>query len=167
VDLIPHEGVDIVGDVFEVLAGVPDGAIDEVFSSHFLEHVEDVELLLRQIVRVLRPGGRLELVVPHFSNPYFYSDLTHRHHFGLYSLAYLMETTMFSRAVPSYGDRLPLALEDVRLVFKSPRPFYGRYAIKRAIGALVNLSRWTQEVYEENFAWMAPCYEIRYELVRR
>lgn len=49
----------------QALEGVPDGAYDFVLSSHLLEHVPDPEEALRHWCRVVRPGGRVLLVVPH------------------------------------------------------------------------------------------------------
>lgn len=41
------------------------GAFDYVFSSHFLEHVEKPELVLREWWRVIKEGGYLILYLPH------------------------------------------------------------------------------------------------------
>lgn len=38
---------------------------DYVYSSHFLEHVEDYKIALQEQFRVLKPGGHIVLVVPH------------------------------------------------------------------------------------------------------
>jgi ubiquinone/menaquinone biosynthesis C-methylase UbiE len=166
VDVIEAPGVDLVGDVYEHLDRLPDAWVTEVFSSHFLEHLEAPQRLLEAVARVLEPGGRFEIIVPHFSNPYFYSDWTHRRSFGLYSLSYVVGGDRFKRTVPTYGVSLPFEIETIRLSFKSPRPFYGRYAIKRAIGLVVNSSPAMQEFYEENLCWLVPCYEIQYVLRR-
>lgn len=46
--------------------GVPDGSVEEIYSSHALEHVSkhDVPRTLAEWRRALRPGGRLTLEVP-------------------------------------------------------------------------------------------------------
>lgn len=80
----------------------------------------------------------LEIVVPHFSNPYFASDPTHRRPFG-----------------PQYGDALPPQLERVVLCFMST-PQFGRHAFKKAVGLLVNSSRWATDFYEENLVYLVP-----------
>lgn len=165
IDAIDYEGVDIVGDVYEVLALIDENTIDRVSSSHFLEHVTDLTKLLSEIARILKPGGRLDVVVPHFSNPYYYSDYTHRNPFGLYSFSYLAESDLFRRSVPMY--EIPMfKLNSVVLGFKSPRPFYVRFAFKRALGLLINSSRYLQEFYEENLCYLVPCYEITFQLTK-
>lgn len=167
VDLIDYPGVDVVGEIRDVLAVIPDGVLSGVYSSHFFEHVDDVPGLLVEIARALAPGAWLEVIVPHFSNPYFYSDPTHRMPFGLYTFSYLARDDVHRRTVPEYCRNDALCLDAVTLHFKSPRPFYGRYAFKRAFGLLVNLTTWTREFYEENLCYLVPCYEVRFLLRRR
>lgn len=62
VDVYPGSKVDVVYDGARLpLAG---GSADLVFSSSVFEHVRDLEGALREIDRVLKPGGRLAAVVP-------------------------------------------------------------------------------------------------------
>lgn len=166
VDLLEYDCVDIVGDVYEVLKTVPNGVVDEVYTSHFIEHVPDVQLLLDELARVLKSDGALIIIVPHFSNPYFYSDVTHNTFFGLYSMSYFAKDTYLSRKVPTYKRELSFSIENIQLEFKSSPPYYVRHAIKKLVGVLVNLNTYTKELYEEMFCNLFPCYEIRYELRR-
>lgn len=43
---------------------LPDRSVDCVFSSNVLEHVRDLDALLAECARVLRPGGRMVHVMP-------------------------------------------------------------------------------------------------------
>lgn len=167
VDALAFAGVDVVGDVFAVLAQLPDGCVDEVHSYHFLEHIAGLKEIVCEMARVLKPGGLLHAVVPHFSNPYYHSDYTHRTPFGLYSLSYLADDDLLHRKVPRYLLDTGLALEDVRLEFKAGRPFYVREVFRRAIGVVVNCSRWSQEWYEAGWTGWFPCYEIDFKVRRR
>jgi SAM-dependent methyltransferase len=159
--------VDLRGDIFDVLSAMEDESVDHIFSSHFFEHIEDVSRLVREITRILKKNGTMKVVVPHFSNPYFYSDHTHKTFFGLYSFSYFARDEIYSRRVPMYNDLSDrLNLTDVELVFKSTRPFYFRYIIKRFFGFIFNLSRYMQELYEENFSNLIGCYEVHFTLVK-
>lgn len=167
IDVRAAPGVDIVGDVFDVLPQFDRASVTAIYSYHFLEHVEDIPSLLAECGRILVPGGLLHCVVPHFSSPYYYSDQTHRAPFGLYTFNYwVAEPWRSRRAVPRYADALPFQVEDVHYNFKSPRPFYGRYIIKRIFGSAVNSTRYTKELYEENLCWVFPAYEIGFRLRR-
>ena len=167
IDLLDLPGVDIVGDVVEVLEAMPDGCVERVWSYHFLEHVCDVGRIMMSLARVCRPGAIVDVTVPHFSNPYFYSDPTHRQPFGLYTLSYFCRDTLFARKVPHYGITPVFELRDVQLGFKSPRPRYIRYGLKKVVQFIVNRGRWAQELYEEFFCYIVPCYEVRYVLLRQ
>ena len=122
--------------------------------------------LLQELERVVQVGGTLRVVVPHFSNPYFYSDYTHKQFFGLYSLSYLCHDDVLRRKVPAYRKRFAFSLRHVRLRFKSDRVFPVRRAIKHTCGLLFNLSTWWKEFYEENLCYLFPCYEVEYQLER-
>lgn len=166
VDAIDADSVDVVGDVFDVLAKIPAGAIETVYSSHFLEHIADLGRLLGEFQRVLAIGGRLVATAPHFSNPYYYSDPTHVRPFGLYSFSYFARDGLFRRRVPSYGNELSFRLADARLIFKAPRPFYLQHLVGIGLTAVVNSTRLTQEWYEGFWCWLVPCYEVTFVLVR-
>lgn len=167
VDMIAAPGVDVVGDALDVLRTLPDASVDRVYSSHFLEHVADLDAIVAECERVLRPGGTFEAVVPHHANPYFYSDPTHRAFFGLYTMSYYAEDSMFRRRVPGYARRPTLRLLRADLVFKSERPFYGRHGLKQVWQLVFGTSRYMKELYEEMFSGWIPCYEIRYVLVKK
>jgi SAM-dependent methyltransferase len=166
IDVRPYDPVDVVGDLFTVLERVPDGSVDLVHSSHVLEHLDDLGGLMQALRRIVKPGGRVVTVVPHFSNPYYYSDYTHRRQFGLYSFSYLAHDRLFRRTVPLYDGDPGFSLVDVRLGFKASPPMYLRHALRRALGLGVNASRLTQEWYEAGWCWLFPCYEIEFVIER-
>lgn len=166
VDQQAYDGVDIVGDAADVLMRLPDASVDAIVTRHFVEHVVDLDALLKEFVRVTRVGATIEIVAPHFSNPYFYSDPTHRRFFGLYTFCYFAESDMFSRRVPPYSQLAGIRLERVDLVFKSTRPFLVRHGIKWLLGLVVNSCRYAKELYEEFFCFVIPCYEVRYVVAR-
>jgi SAM-dependent methyltransferase len=51
-------------EVHERLDALPAASFDTAISSHALEHVESPVAILRELRRVLRPGGRLVLLLP-------------------------------------------------------------------------------------------------------
>jgi SAM-dependent methyltransferase len=62
VDFIPFPHTRLVADVQRL--PVRDGAVDLVFATGLLEHVEDERAVLGEIQRVLRPGGLAHVELP-------------------------------------------------------------------------------------------------------
>lgn len=167
IDFLDFPCVDVVGDVFEVLADLPDNCVDAVYAYHFIEHIGDLNKLLLELIRVLKANSIMEVSVPHFSNPYYYSDPTHKAYFGLYTFAYLFETRLFKRPIPNYAKIKNAELVYVKLRFKSYRPYYLRHLIKYIFQQIFNMNYWTQELYEELFTYVIPCYEITYRVKKK
>lgn len=166
IDALDFPCVDLVGDIYEVLATFPANSVDAVYSRHFVEHVPDVQRLLSELARITKSGAKIEFVVPHFSNPYFYSDPTHRQFFGLYTFCYFSDHSPFKRTVPTYGHKIDFRIAEINLGFTSPGHFPVRRFIKRLWGRLFNASIYLQEFWEENLCYLVPCYEIKYCLTR-
>jgi len=103
IDHVQLPDTDILADLNEPLSRLPDGSVAEIYTRHTLEHVRELLPLMAEIHRVCRPDARIEIVVPHFSNPYFYSDPTHVRHFGLYTFFYFAdEEDQPQRKVPAF-----------------------------------------------------------------
>jgi ubiquinone/menaquinone biosynthesis C-methylase UbiE len=166
VDVLDGPAVDVVGDALEVLRALAEESVAEIYSSHLLEHMDDLSELVDEVERVLVVDGRVHVVVPHFSNAYYYSDPTHRRPFGLYTVSYFAEDPIMRRRVPTYGRRTRLRLEGARLGFRSEAQFPGRRLLKEALARAVNSNVWLQEFYEENLTGILPCYELHFELVK-
>lgn len=69
VDARPGPGIDRVFDLEKHPWPLPDAAFDEALASHILEHVRDPFGFMADAARILRPGGRLVVYVPHWKNP--------------------------------------------------------------------------------------------------
>lgn len=53
----------------------PDASFDKVLMSEVLEHIDDDRGALREIFRVLKPGGILSLSVPHANYPFWWDPI--------------------------------------------------------------------------------------------
>ncbi|MCK6601837.1 MAG: class I SAM-dependent methyltransferase [Bacteroidetes bacterium] len=165
IDQFPLPGVDFVTDLEHGLPFLESGSADVIISRHVLEHIENFQFLMEEIHRVLKPGGKKEVIVPHFSSPQFYSDFTHRRFFGLYSFDYFSDPgkTGMKRKVPSFYSTLRFRIVRRKLVFKSHAPV--RNWIRQIFTRLFNLSAGMQEFYEENLCYLIPCQEIEFTLI--
>jgi SAM-dependent methyltransferase len=162
IDILDFTSVDIVADLNSGLLFIPDHSIDEIYSFHFLEHVQDIEKIMSEIYRVLKPGGKKIGTVPHFSNPHFYSDYTHKSFFGLYTFYYMSKNSSLTRKVPTFYNNLNFKVLDVRFNFFSG--FLIRNYIKKFYSKVFNFNNYTREYYEENLCYLFPANEIFFKL---
>ena len=163
-DQFELDGIDIVANLNEPLDMLPDNCADHVFSSHALEHVDKLLPLLAEIHRIARPGGLIEIVVPHFSNPYYYSDPTHVRFFGLYTMYYFMDEDKQpdTHKVPSFYSPARFEMESVRISFYRFNLF-DRIVVP-ILRYLVNRNARWQHFYELRLSWLYPAAEIRYKM---
>ena len=74
-------GQEVVADLSARWDFLNDNSVESIYCKDGFEHQVSVEHFLAESSRVLRPGGILEIWVPHFKNPSAYR-VTHRHRFS-------------------------------------------------------------------------------------
>ncbi len=165
IDILDLPGVDIVANIEEGLPFIPDQSVDEIISSHVLEHIVNLEKVMSEFHRILKPTGVKKIAVPHFSNPYYYSDYTHVRFFGLYSMDYFSNgVNNYKRKVPVfYKDNCKFEVLDRKLRFTA-HPFFIRNKIRSVITKIVNSSIFMQEFYEGSLSGFIPCSEVHYTI---
>lgn len=86
----PRTGADVIHDLGDVPYPFPDNEFDLVVSTHAVEHVPDVMAFITELYRITRHSGRIRLITPHYTNPDWATDPTHRNHFNSYSFNVFM-----------------------------------------------------------------------------
>ena len=86
-DRVPGTQADIVADLEQ---GLPfrSNTFTLVICKHVLEHIDDLMGLMEEIWRVSRPGGEVQIEVPHFASSGAYDDPTHRRYFSARTFRY-------------------------------------------------------------------------------
>ena len=159
IDAIDLPNVDIVADLEEGLSFLPDNSVDQIHCRSVLEHIDNFENLMQEIVRVLKKDGTAHVFIPHFSNPYYYSDFAHVRFFGLYSFYYFVDQDeQLRRKVPTFYTDVKIRILSQRLKFRSSFKIIS--PLKKLFGWFVNLHTTLQEYYEENLCYIFPCYGI-------
>jgi SAM-dependent methyltransferase len=90
-DINPLSAADIVHDLDDLPYPFANDQFDEVVGRHVIEHVRDPMAVMSELHRITRPGGVIRLVAPHWTNPDFATDLTHRNHLNSYSFRNMIE----------------------------------------------------------------------------
>jgi hypothetical protein len=162
-DCVRHTNPDILADLNAPLSELPDNSVEAIYARHTLEHVERLLELLGELHRVTRPGGRLDIIVPHFSNPYGYSDPTHVRFFGLYSFHYFCAAAdQPRRKVPNFYSPVRFRVESIRfnLLKESAAEKVSRAILQPFINRGVGWLDW----YERRLCRLFPVNDVRYVL---
>jgi len=91
IDANPKTHADVIHDLGSIPYPFPDNDFDDIVCRHVAEHVPDVMSFIAELHRITRPGGRITITTPHYSNPDWATDPTHRNHFNSYSFNCFIE----------------------------------------------------------------------------
>jgi hypothetical protein len=112
---------------------------------------------------VVRPGGEIDIRVPHFSNPYGYSDPTHVRFFGLYSFYYFADhDEQPRRKVPAFYSRCRFQVKQIHIRLMHATWF--DKAVRTVLQPLINRSSGWQDWYERRLCRLFPANEIQYRI---
>ncbi len=74
VDWVDVEGVDVVHDLRALPYPFADGSFQRIEADHVIEHLPEVFDIMRELHRLLKPGGELVIRVPHFSRGFSHPE---------------------------------------------------------------------------------------------
>ncbi len=149
---------DVIHDLGDVPYPFADDEFDLVVSSHSIEHIPDVMMFVEELYRITKNGGRIKIVTPHYTNPDWATDPTHRNHFNSYS---------FNSFMPEH--RVFDFYTDVKL--KPVRIYVSLANLWRALGIefFVNLDqkspkfRFTRKFWEHYLSFIFRGKELHFE----
>jgi SAM-dependent methyltransferase len=158
IDFNPKTAADVIHDLGVVPYPFPDNEFDEIITRHVAEHVPDVMAFVSELHRITRPGGRIKLVAPHYSNPDWPTDPTHRNHFNCYSFNCFMQDR---RLFPFYTE----------VELKPIRTYVSLANLWRALGLefITNLDqrwpalRFTRKFWEHYLSFIFRGKELHFE----
>lgn len=80
VDAIAFPNVDVVLDIAKGDWPWADSSVEEGHASHFVEHLTAQERITfcNELYRVLKPGAKIQIIVPHWASCRAYGDPTHQ-----------------------------------------------------------------------------------------
>ncbi len=161
-DVAPLPGVDVVHDLADLPLPFTDGRFSEIVCKDVLEHLDYVPVL-RELHRILRPGGLLHVEAPHFTSRAVYLDPTHRTAFTIDTLRFFVPSDAFFAVRGYYFDFAFSSVTSARIVFHRHRWQPWNYALE----PLVNVSAQIQRGYETGaLSRLFPAANVRITLRR-
>jgi SAM-dependent methyltransferase len=152
-------GVDVVHDLSCLPLPFADSEFTEICAKDVLEHLDYIPLL-RELHRVLRVGGALDVQVPHFTSAGNFIDPTHKRQFSIRTFEFFVAGGEFGRDY--YFDFHFTRLDQRRLTFLG-----GPLLWNKLVRPLVNCHPKIQRYYELTFlSRLFPAENIVVRLVK-
>lgn len=156
-DIAALEGVDVIHDINKLPLPFENEEFDRILCNNILEHVEYVPLL-RELHRILKRGGVLEICVPHFTSQDNFIDPTHRKLFSYRTFEFFVVNSTFKRDY--YFDFHFGRILSSKITFQKRILVYN-YLVE----PLVNLSEHSKKLYEATFlSRLFPAYCVLIEI---
>jgi SAM-dependent methyltransferase len=102
VDVFDFPGIDKKHDLNKYPYPFKDNYADEILASHVIEHLNEPDVCVKELYRMLKPGGKLIIKVPYFGHSLAYSSWQHRHYFTISSFANLTKKSKLDWWVPTF-----------------------------------------------------------------
>ena len=165
IDFNPATAADIVHDLNQYPWPLQDNAFDRIVCNHIVEHVTDLIRFMEEIHRVGRPGALVEIVTPHFSSRFSYTDPTHLRHLSLFSLDYFIEHAAFQPSLISRAleTQSPVADFYSQARFRKVRAHL-RFARPFRLAGVQWLANRFPHFYEAYWAFVFPARDLYFTL---
>jgi SAM-dependent methyltransferase len=148
-DVTRATGPDVLHDLNVRPWPFPDDSFREVLAFDVIEHLEDVLATFEEIHRVCRGGASVRIAVPHFSCGNAFTDPTHRHFFGYFTLDCLTEGDEHS-----FYTRARFRIRHRQIIFRPT-------LLNKFVWRLAN--RYPAR-YEGRWTWMFPAWFLSVEM---
>lgn len=141
IDQFEYPGVRFVHNLCEAPWPLPDNHFKAIRCQHVIEHIANLQVFVREMVRVCRDGAEIRFITPHYSSYASWGDPTHVWHFALASIPLLFKQT--------FG-------EGKYEVVKNEIKFSGSFG--DLFGWMIY--KMSRKAYEKKWAWIWPANEI-------
>lgn len=148
-DITSDTNPDVVHDLNELPWPFAADRFRSVKMLDVIEHLDNIVSVMNELHRVCRHGARITITTPHFSSSNSFTDPTHRHHLGWFSMDYFT-----GEHEHSYYTQARFRTIQRSLIFKPS-------LLNRIIRRMA--SRWPGW-YESRWAWMFPAWFLYFEL---
>ena len=88
IDLNPASAADVICDLDRFPYPFTDRSFERLRAIHVVEHLTDIIRTMEEFHRLVKPGGRIRIETPHYSDYSSFCDPTHKHHLNSFSFKY-------------------------------------------------------------------------------
>ncbi|MDD5190865.1 MAG: methyltransferase domain-containing protein [Dehalococcoidales bacterium] len=142
-DIASLPGVDIVHNIENLPLPFGDEEFDYILCKDILEHVDYIPIL-KDIHRILKMTGIVEIQVPHFTSMYSFGDPTHKKYFSATTFQFFILNTENKRSY--YFDFHFSRIVQTKIAFERGFLFFNYF-----VQPIVNFNNRTRHLFEATF----------------
>ncbi len=161
VDFVNLPGVDIVCDLNKDWP-IEDSGYDQIIFRHSMNHFNDIYHIMKQAHRVLKKGGLMEVVAPHFSSDNIFTDPTVKFFIGYRSFDYFCDNV--SSKYHYYSDARFILNKRKIFLYKSDCNTIKQKIFSSFIWPFDAIINSAPRIYEKFFCFIFRANEIVFEL---
>lgn len=90
-DIDPDSHANILHDLDSFPYPLSEKSVEKIFAKHIIEHLNHPRKFLREIYRILKPGGTAFIETPHFSSRVAYSEPEHKLFYSYFMFSELLK----------------------------------------------------------------------------
>ena len=147
VDKRHRKGVDLIFDLNKKTWPFKTNSVDYIYCKDILEHLDDMHNSMNEISRILKPGGKVFITMPHYTSPDAWGDPEHTRP---------INSKTFYHFKHSFKN-IKVYIHFVKNIFT----FYNFL-----VEFLVNLNEHTRFYYEVSFLNLFPAQNVEVILVK-
>jgi len=145
--------VDIVWDIEKFPYPFKENYFDEIYCSHILEHVSDLNAVLEEVYRICKNNSLIKIRVPYFASPSHHNDPTHKRKFAYETFDYFNDKSSYS-----YYSKVRFEVLKKRLFFLSGSRIFMKSGYSLPIDFFINLA---PKIYQRFFCYLFPASEFQ------
>jgi SAM-dependent methyltransferase len=146
VDWMAQSGIDVVHNLNQRPWPLEASSATDILCEHGIEHVDNVVDFMAECHRILKPGGVLRIVTPHFSSSNSYGDPTHVRHLSAHWFR-------------PFGNGGYLAASTGKFSLVSTNVSFGR-SLRAKMGQMIVRLRGLEK-WEKNSAFRYPALDVQ------
>ena len=152
-DVKKFKGVDIVWNLEKTPLPFKNNEFDEIIANHILEHIHNLEPLIKELWRITKQRGKIKIECPYFASSLAHSSMDHVRFFT-YTTFNVYERNYFNH----------IYVEPIEFKIKS-RYIWSKHKILRPLNFIISaIINNTPRFYQRFFCFILPCEIIKYEL---
>jgi len=162
-DIVPSKDVDIVHDLNKFPYPLKTNSFDEIYARFILEHLNNLENVMKELHRALKKGGKLIIEVPYQTCIHTWASYQHKRAFTLRTFdGFALKTEQrYKLNVPNAEYGLGFSFSKIKRKLYFPR---GLHIESYILEPFANLF---PQIYEETFLrFLFPAFSIKIEMIK-